>query len=108
MNTYDPEGKRRGKRGRKGDREKAREEGREKGTGLVFRVGVSENDPCPLFPRLFPRLECYQDAGKVNDVAERRGRLPQSVFDSLRRIRRALYGCIARTLSQESRPECVS
>jgi RNA polymerase sigma-70 factor (ECF subfamily) len=53
-------------------------------------------------------LECYQDAGKVNDVAGRRGRSPQSVFNSLRRIRRALYGCIARTLSQESRPECVS
>src|SRR5262249_20156223 len=53
-------------------------------------------------------MECYRDSGKVNEAAERRGRSPQSVFNSLRRIRRALYGCIARSLSQESRPEWIS
>ena len=53
-------------------------------------------------------LECYRETGCVNEAAGRRGRSPQSIFNSLRRIRRALYGCICRTLSQESRLEWIS
>lgn len=53
-------------------------------------------------------LECYQEPGGVNEAAERRGRSSQSVFNSLRRIRRALYVCISRTLSQGSRLECMT
>ena len=49
--------------------------------------------------------ECYQDADGVRGAAQRRGRSPHSVYNSLRRIRRALYDCIARTLTRESRPE---
>jgi RNA polymerase sigma-70 factor (ECF subfamily) len=52
--------------------------------------------------------ECYQDDAGVNQAASKRGRSPQSVYNSLRRIRRALYGCIAHTLSQESRPAWIS
>ncbi|HYT92413.1 MAG TPA: sigma-70 family RNA polymerase sigma factor [Gemmataceae bacterium] len=48
--------------------------------------------------------ECYSDTDSVNDVAGRRGRSPQSVYNSLRRIRRALYECIDRTLARETRP----
>jgi RNA polymerase sigma-70 factor (ECF subfamily) len=51
--------------------------------------------------------ECYQDGGGVNEAARRRGRSSQSVHNSLRRIRRALYRCIAHTLSLESRPACI-
>jgi RNA polymerase sigma-70 factor (ECF subfamily) len=52
--------------------------------------------------------ECYQDTMGVNQAAGRRRRSPQSVYNSLRRIRRALYECIARTLTRESRPEWIS
>jgi RNA polymerase sigma-70 factor (ECF subfamily) len=52
-------------------------------------------------------MECYQDQADVNQAAGRRGRSPQSVYNSLRRIRRALYECIARTLTHESRPEWI-
>jgi RNA polymerase sigma-70 factor (ECF subfamily) len=48
--------------------------------------------------------ECYRDSAGVHGAAERRGRSPQSIYNSLRRIRRALYECIARTLVWESRP----
>ena len=48
--------------------------------------------------------ECYQDTAGVNGAARRRGRSPQSVYNSLRRIRRSLFECISRTLSQQSRP----
>jgi RNA polymerase sigma-70 factor (ECF subfamily) len=48
--------------------------------------------------------ECYQDKAGVNQAAGKRGRSPQSVYNSLRRIRRSLYECIARTLNHESRP----
>jgi RNA polymerase sigma-70 factor (ECF subfamily) len=51
--------------------------------------------------------ECYQDAAGVHDAAQRRGRSPQSVYNSLRRIRRSLFECISRTLSQESRPAWI-
>jgi RNA polymerase sigma-70 factor (ECF subfamily) len=53
-------------------------------------------------------LECYQDDAGVNQAASKRGRSPQSVYNSLRRIRRALYLCIAHTLSEESRPAWIS
>lgn len=49
-------------------------------------------------------LECYGSERGVRAAADRRGRSPQSVHNSLRRIRRALFECIARTLAQESRP----
>jgi RNA polymerase sigma-70 factor (ECF subfamily) len=48
--------------------------------------------------------ECYQESEGVHGAAERRGRSACSVYNSLRRIRRALYDCIARTLARESRP----
>jgi RNA polymerase sigma-70 factor (ECF subfamily) len=51
--------------------------------------------------------ECYQEQSGVNHAAERRGRCPQSVYNSIRRIRRALYECIARTLTHQSRPEWI-
>jgi RNA polymerase sigma-70 factor (ECF subfamily) len=53
-------------------------------------------------------MECYQDQEGVNQAAGRRGRSPQSVYNSLRRIRRALYECIDRTLTQESKSGWVS
>jgi len=53
-------------------------------------------------------MECYQDQSGVNQAAGRRGRSPQSVYNSLRRIRRALFACIARTLTDESRPKWTS
>src|SRR5262245_32787674 len=51
--------------------------------------------------------ECYRDSSDIHAAADRRGRSPQSVYNSLRRIRRALFECIARTLAQESRPEWI-
>jgi RNA polymerase sigma-70 factor (ECF subfamily) len=50
--------------------------------------------------------ECYGGSSGVPEVAMRHGRSPQSVHNSLRRIRRALFECIQRTLTQESRPRC--
>jgi RNA polymerase sigma-70 factor, ECF subfamily len=50
--------------------------------------------------------ECYGGPG-VNAAAERQGRVPQSVHNSLRRIRRSLYECVRRTLDQQSRPGWV-
>jgi RNA polymerase sigma-70 factor (ECF subfamily) len=51
--------------------------------------------------------ECYRDASGIHEAAHRRGRVPQSVYNSLRRIRRSLYECIARTLAQELRPRWI-
>jgi RNA polymerase sigma-70 factor (ECF subfamily) len=48
--------------------------------------------------------ECYGETDSVNDVAGRHGRSPQSVYNSLRRIRRALFECIDRTLARQARP----
>jgi RNA polymerase sigma-70 factor (ECF subfamily) len=48
--------------------------------------------------------ECYGDQFDVHGAADRRGRSPQSVYNSLRRIRRSLFECIARTLEREARP----
>jgi RNA polymerase sigma-70 factor (ECF subfamily) len=53
-------------------------------------------------------MECYQNEAGVHQAAGRRGRSPQSVYNSLRRIRRTLYDCIARTITPESRPEWIS
>jgi RNA polymerase sigma-70 factor (ECF subfamily) len=48
--------------------------------------------------------ECYGDDFDVHGAANRRARSPQSVYNSLRRIRRSLFECIARTLEPETRP----
>jgi RNA polymerase sigma-70 factor (ECF subfamily) len=48
--------------------------------------------------------ECYGNSSGVPEAADWRGRSPQSVYNSLRRIRRALFECVARALAQESRP----
>ena len=47
--------------------------------------------------------ECYATATGVHEAAGRRGRSPQSVYNSLRRIRRGLFECVARTLQRETR-----
>jgi RNA polymerase sigma-70 factor, ECF subfamily len=49
-------------------------------------------------------VECYGDVASVPEVADRRGRSPHSVYNSLRRIRRALFECVARRMAQELRP----
>ena len=48
--------------------------------------------------------ECYGESTGVGEVAARHGRAPQSVHNSLRRIRRALYECVERTLVQGAQP----
>jgi RNA polymerase sigma-70 factor (ECF subfamily) len=48
--------------------------------------------------------ESYQGAKGAHGAAERRGRSVRSIYNSLRRIRRALYECITRALAWESRP----
>jgi RNA polymerase sigma-70 factor (ECF subfamily) len=49
-------------------------------------------------------LECYGGSAGVPEAAEKSGRSPQSVYNSLRRIRRALFECVRRTLEQQTRP----
>jgi RNA polymerase sigma-70 factor (ECF subfamily) len=44
--------------------------------------------------------QCYGRSSGVRDVAEARGRSAQSVHNSLRRIRRALFECVHRSLAQ--------
>jgi RNA polymerase sigma-70 factor (ECF subfamily) len=51
--------------------------------------------------------ECYGLEGGVSEVAGRHGRSPQSVHNSLRRIRRSLFECIRRTLDTRSRPGLI-
>jgi RNA polymerase sigma-70 factor (ECF subfamily) len=51
---------------------------------------------------------CYSDSAGVTEVAQRQSRSPQSVHNSLRRIRRALFECIRRTLAQELGPEGIA
>jgi RNA polymerase sigma-70 factor (ECF subfamily) len=51
--------------------------------------------------------DCYRDDTNVAQVAEREGRSPQSVHNSLRRIRRALFECIRRTLAHDAGAEVV-
>ncbi len=52
--------------------------------------------------------DCYGEASDIPQAAQRRGRSPQSVYNSLRRIRRALFECIRRTLDHESGPELLA
>ena len=52
-------------------------------------------------------LECTDGAAAVHIAAARHGRSTQSIYNSLRRIRRALFECIARTLAQETQPELI-
>jgi RNA polymerase sigma-70 factor (ECF subfamily) len=47
---------------------------------------------------------CYGERG-VNATAQQQGRSTQSVHNSLRRIRRALFECIRRSLVQQAHPE---
>jgi RNA polymerase sigma-70 factor, ECF subfamily len=49
--------------------------------------------------------ECYSETSNINEIAEKSGRIPQSVHNSLRRIRRALYECVHRTLAQQDQRE---
>jgi RNA polymerase sigma-70 factor (ECF subfamily) len=51
--------------------------------------------------------ECYGSASGIHEAADRRGRSPQSVYNSLRRIRRALFECVNRTLAREAGPRWV-
>jgi RNA polymerase sigma-70 factor (ECF subfamily) len=51
--------------------------------------------------------ECYSEPAGVQAAASRHGRSPQSVYNSLRRIRRVLFECVARALAAESRPGWV-
>ena len=46
-------------------------------------------------------LDCYADSSDINRVAEQMGRSSQSIHNSLRRIRRALFECVRRTLNQQ-------
>jgi RNA polymerase sigma-70 factor (ECF subfamily) len=47
--------------------------------------------------------ECYATPSGVHEAAGRRGRSSQSVYNSLRRIRRGLFECVRRALERESR-----
>ncbi len=42
---------------------------------------------------------CYSDEGRVSDVARGRGRSSRSIHNSLKRIRRALFECVRRSLA---------
>jgi RNA polymerase sigma-70 factor (ECF subfamily) len=46
-------------------------------------------------------MHCYAGEGTIRDAAKRIGRPAGSVYDSLMRIRRALFDCIQRTLTKE-------
>lgn len=46
--------------------------------------------------------ERYEPGGCVNDMAERIGKSPKAVSESLRRIRKNLMTCIERAVSQEA------
>ncbi len=41
---------------------------------------------------------CYGESGRVSEVAKGRGRSPQSLHNSLKRIRRALFECVRRAV----------
>jgi RNA polymerase sigma-70 factor (ECF subfamily) len=49
--------------------------------------------------------ECYRDAEGVHAAADRRNRSPHSVYNSLRRIRKALFDCINQALARPTGPE---
>ena len=44
---------------------------------------------------------CYGRSVRIPEVAEGWGRSPQSIHNSLRRIRRTLFECVRRSLAQE-------
>lgn len=46
---------------------------------------------------------CYRGDQRLTEIAENRGRSPQSLSNSLKRIRIALYECIRRTRASEER-----
>jgi RNA polymerase sigma-70 factor (ECF subfamily) len=48
--------------------------------------------------------ECYREPDGVHAAAGRRSRSPHSVYNSLRRIRKALYDCVNRVLAQRPGP----
>jgi RNA polymerase sigma-70 factor (ECF subfamily) len=50
---------------------------------------------------------CYGVAHGVLQAAQGTGRSTQSIHNSLRRIRRALFECIRRTLNREFEPEVI-
>ena len=52
--------------------------------------------------------ECYGDPTGIGTAAGKRGRSSQSVYNSLRRIRRALYECIERALAAQARPRVTT
>ncbi len=47
--------------------------------------------------------ECYAPGADVAEVAARSGRPPRSVYNSLRRIRRALFECVERAVARGNR-----
>jgi RNA polymerase sigma-70 factor (ECF subfamily) len=48
--------------------------------------------------------ECYADPAGVHAAAARRNRSPHSVYNSLRRIRQALFECVTRALARGPDP----
>jgi RNA polymerase sigma-70 factor (ECF subfamily) len=44
---------------------------------------------------------CYGRASRIPEVADRWGRSPQSIHNSLRRLRRTLFECVNRSLARE-------
>ena len=82
--------------------EMSRDEGEERRRALEACVGkLRERDRALL-------EQCYRGDSGVAPVAEREGRSPRSVHNSLRRIRRALFECIGRALRRELEPGALS
>ena len=48
--------------------------------------------------------ECYRDEHGVHAAAGRRNRSPHGVYNSLRRIRKALFDCVNRALARRAGP----
>jgi RNA polymerase sigma-70 factor (ECF subfamily) len=49
--------------------------------------------------------DCYEAGADVPSIAERMGRPARSVYNSLRRIRRALFECVERAMARRHRGE---
>lgn len=47
--------------------------------------------------------ECYGQNDSIESIAARRGRVPQSIHNTLRRIRRSLFDCIRQTIAQQGK-----
>ena len=81
-----------------------------RGAPIASSDGISEQlikspMPLPTMKKLRERdqdlLEtCYGRSIGIRDVARARGRSAQSIHNSLRRIRRALFECVRRSLAQ--------